>query len=81
MSGVTSYFERLVEATGLIARHPDYPGKQQVVDRCVEEIAELLRSGQVTAAQGEILLENLEVAGPRPQPEARSRSLASSLRV
>ena len=35
------YFERLLEVAGLIARHADYPGKQQVVKACREEVDEL----------------------------------------
>ena len=27
------YFERLLEAAGLIARHADFPDKRQVVER------------------------------------------------
>jgi hypothetical protein len=48
-------FELLMETAGLIARHADYPGKRQVVERCHEEIQDLTSTGQLTAAQGEAL--------------------------
>ena len=48
-------FELLMETAGLIARHADYPGKRQVVERCREEIQDLTSTGQLTAAQGEAL--------------------------
>ncbi len=33
-------YDRLVLATSMIARHPDYPGKQEVVSLCRQEIDE-----------------------------------------
>lgn len=33
-------FRRLEQATGLIARHPDYPGKDEAVRLCREDIRE-----------------------------------------
>jgi len=53
------YFERLLEAAGLIARHADFPGKWQVVERCREEVEDLASSGAITSAQGETLRETL----------------------
>jgi hypothetical protein len=50
-------FERLLEAAGLIARHADFPGKRQVVERCREEVEDLASSGVITSAQGETLRE------------------------
>jgi hypothetical protein len=60
-----SYFDRLVESVGLIARHPAFPGKGQAVERCAGEIDDLVRSGGITDEQGGILLEIL--AGVRPR--------------
>jgi len=48
-------FERLLEAAGLIARHADFPGKRQIVERCREEVEVLTNSGVINAAQGETL--------------------------
>jgi len=48
-------FERLLEAAGLIARHADFPGKRQVVERCREEVEDLTSSGVISAAQAETL--------------------------
>lgn len=56
MSEGHSYFERLTESASLIARHPDYPGKREVVERCADEVEELLRLGRLTLAEGESLL-------------------------
>ena len=53
------YFERLLESAGLIARHADFPGKRQVVERCREEVEDLTSSGVISSAQGEILQEIL----------------------
>jgi len=60
-----SYFERLVASAGRIARHASYPGKQQAVDQCVADVEDLIASGRVTAAQGEILLDILSGACPQ----------------
>ena len=53
------YFERLLESAGLIARHADFPGKRQVVERCREEVEDLESSGLISSAQGETLQEIL----------------------
>ena len=52
-------FARLLETAGLIARHADYPGKRQVVERCRQEVEEMTRSGRITATEGETLREIL----------------------
>ncbi len=49
------YFERLLEAAGLIARHADFPDKRQVVERCREEVDDLRNSGSLTSDQGDAL--------------------------
>jgi hypothetical protein len=51
----TGYFERLLETAGLIARHADFPGKRQVVERCREEVRELINSGALNLDQAETL--------------------------
>jgi hypothetical protein len=53
------FFERLLETAGMIARHADFPGKRQVVERCREEVEDLTRSGVITSDQGETLQEIL----------------------
>jgi hypothetical protein len=50
------FFERLVETAGLIARHPDYPGKRRVVEDCRAELKDLVHSGRISAEQGQALL-------------------------
>ena len=52
-------FERLAETAGLIARHADFPGKRQVVERCREEVWELRSAGTITSDQAEALQEIL----------------------
>jgi len=54
-----SHFERLAESVDLIARHVDYPGKQEVVERCAQEIEELFQTGQINCSQEGLLLEIL----------------------
>lgn len=56
------YFDRLLETAGLIARHADYPGKQQVIDRCREEVEDLTSSGTISTAEAAILQEILQGA-------------------
>ena len=51
-----AYFERLIRSAETIARHAHYPGKPEAVEQCVEDVAELSRSGRITAEQGEVLL-------------------------
>jgi hypothetical protein len=55
------YFDRLLETADLIARHVDYPGKRQVVERCREEVEDLTREGRLTVTQRDVLWEILEV--------------------
>lgn len=49
------YFERLVVCVQRVARHAYYPGIDQAVDQCLEDIDELMHSGRITAAQREAL--------------------------
>jgi hypothetical protein len=51
----TSYFDRLVASAERIARHADYPGKQQAVDLCIEDIDDLATAERITAEQREVL--------------------------
>jgi L-rhamnose isomerase len=44
-------FRRLEWAVGVIARHPDYPGKAETLQRCREDIERRLRLGMLTDAQ------------------------------
>ena len=60
-----SYFERLVASAERIARHAAYPGKQQAVDHCVEDVEDLIASERITAEQGEILLDILSGTSPQ----------------
>jgi hypothetical protein len=62
----SEYFDRLVETAGLIARHADYPGKRDVVERCREEIEDLARAGRITADEDEELQEILSGVGHEP---------------
>lgn len=47
----TQHFQRLEQAVSLIARHPYYPGKQDAVDECLEDIEERCRLGILTEDQ------------------------------
>ncbi len=67
----SAFFERLVQSAERISRHVYYPGKQQAVEQCVEDVEELSRLGRITAAQSEVLLDILlgayrELALPSP---------------
>ena len=45
-------FRELMEVAGMIARHPDYPGKRDVVEGCVEDIVERSHRGRLTRPSG-----------------------------
>jgi hypothetical protein len=51
----TSYFERLVASAERIARHADYPGKDQAIFQCIEDIDELRLAERITAEEAETL--------------------------
>jgi hypothetical protein len=48
----------------MIARHAHYPGKQQAVEQCIEDVAELSRAGRITTEQGDLLLGIIQGSGP-----------------
>jgi hypothetical protein len=54
MNGI-SYFERLIASVERIARHADYPGKDQAVGQCLEDIDDLVLAQRITAEQRERL--------------------------
>ncbi len=47
----THVFERLEQVVTLIAEHPDYPGKQEVISECLEDIEERSRQGYLSLEQ------------------------------
>jgi hypothetical protein len=50
-----AYFDRLVASVERIARHVYYPGIDQAINQCLDDIDELLGSGQITPEQREAL--------------------------
>jgi hypothetical protein len=48
-------FERLVASVEQIARHSYYPGIDQAINLCLDDIDELWGLGQITAEQREAL--------------------------
>jgi hypothetical protein len=44
-------FERLEQATTIIAQHADYPGKQEVVAECMDDIEDRWSRGLLTLEQ------------------------------
>jgi hypothetical protein len=51
----SSYFDRLVVSVERIARHAYYPGIDQTVDQCLEDLDELMRAGRISPEQREAL--------------------------
>jgi hypothetical protein len=51
MPSIAPSFERLQESVTIIARHADFPGKQQVVAECLDDIEDRWRQGQLTLEQ------------------------------
>ncbi len=54
-----SYFEKLVGTLSRIASHSYYPGKEDTVEQCLEEVEEIRLSGRITAEQSATLRELL----------------------
>jgi len=50
-----SYFEKLVESLSRIASHSYYPGKEDTVEQCLEEVEEIRLSGKITTEQSAAL--------------------------
>jgi hypothetical protein len=50
-----SYFERLVASVERIARHAYYPGIEQSINQCLEDIDELMHEDCITPEQREAL--------------------------
>jgi hypothetical protein len=55
-----SYYSRLIASVARIAGHSYFPGKQQAVDQCLEDIEGLVIEGRITVEQGDVLREVLE---------------------
>jgi hypothetical protein len=55
----SSYFDKLVATAERIARHSHYPGKDQAVGQCLEDIDDLEFAGRITAEQRDQLREIL----------------------
>jgi hypothetical protein len=50
-----SYFERLAVCVQRVARHAYYPGIDQAIGQCLEDIDELMDSGLITVDQRKAL--------------------------
>jgi hypothetical protein len=50
-----AYFENLVTSVEKIARHSYYPGIDEAVTQCLDDIDELMQSGQITLDQRDAL--------------------------
>jgi hypothetical protein len=44
-------FERLEQATTIIARRAQYPGKREIVAECLDDVEDRWRRGQLTLEQ------------------------------
>jgi len=51
----SDYFERLVTSVERIARHTYYPGIDETIEQCLEDIDELMHAGRITAEEREAL--------------------------
>src|SRR3954452_1352602 len=45
------FFRRIERTTRLIVRHPDFPGKEETVQRCREEIEQRFQQGMLSDEQ------------------------------
>ena len=55
MNTMTCEFERLQNTISMIKRHPYYPGKELVLDECIEDIDDRFRKGRLTEEQHGLL--------------------------
>jgi hypothetical protein len=46
-----SYFDKLISTAERIARHAHYPGKDQAVGHCLEDIDDLVVAERITSEQ------------------------------
>ena len=51
----SDYFERLVTSVERIARHAYYPGIDEAIEQCLEDLDELMHAGRITAEEREAL--------------------------
>ena len=51
----SDYFERLVTSVERIARHAYYPGIDEAIEQCLEDIDELMHAGRITAEERDAL--------------------------
>ena len=51
----SDYFERLVISVERIARHAYYPGINEAIEQCLEDIDELMHEGRITPEEREAL--------------------------
>ena len=51
----TPHFDKLVFSAERIARHSQYPGKEQVIDLCLADAEELMLAAKITAEQRDVL--------------------------
>lgn len=55
MTASLSYYDRLVDSVGRIARHTSYPGIDQTLNQCLEDIDALRTAERITSEQREAL--------------------------
>jgi len=55
MTTSLSYYDRLVESVGRIARHAYYPGIELTLNQCLEDIDALRTAERITPDQREAL--------------------------
>ncbi len=51
----SDYFERLVTSVERIARHVYYPGIDEAIEHCLEDLDELMAAGRITPDEREAL--------------------------
>jgi hypothetical protein len=59
---VSLIFDRLLHAVKAVARHAPYPGKDEAMELCMEDVDGLYESGRIDAAQWQELRDVLQEA-------------------
>ena len=49
------YFDRLLGVAKRIVGHASFPGKDEAVEQCLEEVGDLIAEGRITADEGAAL--------------------------
>jgi hypothetical protein len=74
-------YQGLIEVVAMIARHPEFPGKYDAVNECVEDILNRSRQGRLTPVQRAELLKILLAHRSHQESLEETRTTSTEKRV